>query len=169
MTRVYLSVGSNIEKEKYIRHGVQQLAMRYAPLTLSKVYESHAIGFEGDNFYNLVVALDTEDTLEHISAALAEIEQRNGRVRNGVHFGARTLDIDLLLYGDLVVNNKSHHIPRPEIDEYACILRPLAEIAPDARHPKTGITYREMWQRRAAKNDDLRVVDMHLPESGATG
>ena len=168
MTRVYLSIGSNIEKEKYIRHGVQCVAMRYAPLTLSKVYESPAIGFKGDNFYNLVVALDTEDTLEQISAVLAEIEQRNGRVRNGTRFGARTLDIDLLLYGDLVVSNKLHHIPRPEIDEYACILRPLAEIAPDARHPKTGITYREMWQRRAAKNDDLRVVDMHLPESGAT-
>ena len=166
MTRVYLSIGSNIEKEKYIRHGVRQLAMRYATLTLSQVYESPAIGFEGDNFYNLVIALDTEDTLEQISAALAEIEQRNGRVRNGAHFEARTLDIDLLLYGDLVVSNKLHHIPRPEIDEYACILRPLAEIAPDARHPKTGITYHEMWQRRAAKNDYLKRVDMNLSEDG---
>ena len=169
MTRVYLSIGSNIEKEKYIRRGIQCVAAQYAPLTLSKVYESRAIGFEGDNFYNLVVALDTHDTLEQISAALAEIEQQNGRVRTDARFGARTLDIDLLLYGDLVVSNKLHHIPRPEIDEYACILRPLAEIAPDARHPKTGITYRDMWRVRAAKNDDLRVVDMPLPEGGAPG
>ena len=160
MPRVYVSIGSNIEKERYIRQGLQQLQQHYAPLTLSTVYKSRAIGFEGDDFYNLVAGFDTQDSLAHINAVLADIEQRCGRIRNGVRFGPRTLDLDILLYGDLVLNDGTHQLPRGEVNDYACVLRPLAEIAPDERHPITHITYREMWQRFSDTTQPLIPVDM---------
>lgn len=162
MPRVYVSIGSNTEKDRHIRQGVQELAAHYAPLTLSTVYESRAIGFEGDDFYNLVVGFDTQDTPKQISTVLAGIEQRCGRVRNGVRFGPRTLDLDILLYGELVLHDGTYQLPRTEIDEYACVLRPLAEIAPNERHPETGITYRDMWRRFSDATQPLVPVDLAL-------
>lgn len=162
MPRVYVSIGSNIDKDQHIRQGVQELATHYAPLTLSTVYESHAIGFEGDDFYNLVAGFDTQDTLAQLSTVLAGIEQRCGRVHNGVRFGPRTLDLDILLYGDLVLQDGTHQLPRTEIDEYACVLCPLAEIAPQERHPVTGITYQEMWRRFSDAAQPLVPVDLAL-------
>jgi 2-amino-4-hydroxy-6-hydroxymethyldihydropteridine diphosphokinase len=169
MPTVYVSIGSNIEKEENIRRGVHELAAHYAPLTLSKVYKSRAIGFNGDDFYNLVAAFDTRDTLEQVSAVLAAIEQHAGRVRNGVRFGPRTLDMDIVLYGDLVYHDATHHLPRSEIDDYACVLQPLAEIAPGERHPETGVTYRDMWRGLASKSEPLRVVDLALDDEAAAG
>jgi 2-amino-4-hydroxy-6-hydroxymethyldihydropteridine diphosphokinase len=162
MPRVYVSIGSNIGKDQHIRQGVRELAAHYAPLTLSTVYESRAIGFEGDDFYNLVVGFDTHETLTQISTVLAGIEQHCGRVRNGVRFSPRTLDLDILLYGDLVLHDGAHPLPRGEIDEYACVLCPLAEIAPHERHPVTGITYRDMWRRFGDTTQPLIPVDLAL-------
>ncbi len=162
MPRVYISIGSNIDKDQHIRQGVQELAAHYAPLTLSTVYESRAIGFEGDDFYNLVAGFDTQDTPAQLGAVLAGIEQRSGRVRNGVRFAPRTLDLDILLYGDLVQHDGTHQLPRGEIDEYACVLCPLAEIAPNERHPETGITYRDMWRRFSDATQPLVPVDLTL-------
>ena len=162
MPRVYLSIGSNIEKEKHIRAGLRELAAHYSPLTLSNVYESEAIGFDGDNFYNLVAAFDTRENLDTLCATLHGIEQRCGRVRNGVRFGPRTLDLDVLLYGDQVLRDAAHTIPHTDIGNYACVLQPLAEIAPDERHPETGITYREMWKRLATDGQQLTRVDLPM-------
>ncbi len=164
MPRVYVSIGSNIEKERHIRQGLQQLAEHYAPLTLSTVYQSRAIGFEGDDFYNLVAGFDTQDSLAQIHVVLTDIEQRSGRVRNGVRFGPRTLDLDILLYGKRVLNDGTHQLPRGEIDEYACVLRPLAEIAPDEHHPITHITYHDMWRRFRDATQPLIPVDMSFDQ-----
>ena len=161
MPRVYLSIGSNIEKEKHIRAGLRELAARYSPLTLSNVYESEAIGFEGDNFYNLVAGFDTGESLDVLCATLHAIEQRCGRVRNGVRFGPRTLDLDVLLYGDQILHDAAHNIPHSDIGNYACILQPLAEIAPDEHHPETGATYREMLKHLAT--DGQRLIKVDLP------
>ena len=160
MPRVYVSIGSNVDKDLRIRQGVQELSAHYAPLTLSTVYASRAIGFEGDDFYNLVAGFDTQDTLEQVNAVMADIEQRSGRVRNGVRFGPRTLDLDILLYGDVVQHDGTHSLPRTEIEEYACVLCPLAEIAPQERHPETGITYRDMWRRFSDATQPLVPVDL---------
>lgn len=162
MPRVYVSLGSNIEKDKHIRKAVQALAARYAPLTLSTVYESPAIGFEGDPFYNLVTGFDTQDSLVQIRSVLADIEQQCDRVRNGVRFGPRTLDLDILLYGELVRQDATYQLPRPEIGEYAYVLRPLAEIAPLERHPETGISYGEMWRRFSDAAQPLVPVDVRF-------
>lgn len=147
MTRLYVSIGSNIERDSNIRAAVQALRKRFGALTLSQVYESQPIGFEGANFYNLVAALDTDESPEAVNEILHDIERRLGRERGAARFTSRTIDLDLLLYGDLVRHDAEMQIPRPEITGYACVLRPLAEIAPRLTHPETGLTYAEMWMK----------------------
>jgi len=147
MARVYVSIGSNIEREQNIRAAVQALRDRFGALTLSQVYENQPIGFEGENFYNLVAAFDTDKTPEAVSAILHDIEQRRGRKRGPSRFTSRTIDLDLLLYNDLIREQATLRLPRREIDEYACVLRPLAELAPEARHPRSGETFATLWAR----------------------
>lgn len=145
MARVYVSIGSNIDRDASIRGGVAALADRFGPLTLSSVYESEAVGFEGDNFYNLVAVFDSDEPVEAIAAALRQIEDEHGRVRSGPRFSSRTLDLDLLLYDDLVLKSNGIEIPRDEILTNAFVLWPLAEVAPEQRHPETGQSFAELW------------------------
>jgi len=162
MPRVYVGIGSNIERDKNIRAGVVALDRQYGPLVLSSVYESHAYGFEGDNFYNLVAGFDTDDTIEQVADNLRRIEFEFGRQRNEQRFISRTLDLDLLLYGDQVRHDE-HDVPRQDITRYAFVLCPLAEIAGSARHPEKGDTYAEMWQSFNRDNQSLWIVDYDLP------
>jgi len=162
MARVYVSIGSNIEREQNIRAAVQALRDRFGALTLSQVYENQPIGFEGENFYNLVAAFDTDKTPEAVSAILHDIEQRRGRKRGPSRFTSRTIDLDLLLYNDLIREQVTLHLPRREIDEYACVLRPLAELAPEARHPRSGETFATLWARFDQTAQPLTPVMLEL-------
>jgi 2-amino-4-hydroxy-6-hydroxymethyldihydropteridine diphosphokinase len=145
MARVYLSIGSNIEREKNIRGGVADLERVFGEVILSRVYESESVGFEGDNFYNLVAAIETEMPVEEVSRVLHQIEAEHGRTREGPRFSSRTLDIDLLTYDDLVTNDNGLQLPRDEITKNAFVLWPLAEIAPEEQHPLLKQSYAEMW------------------------
>jgi 2-amino-4-hydroxy-6-hydroxymethyldihydropteridine pyrophosphokinase len=145
MARVYVSIGSNIGREQNIRAGVAELRARFGTLILSSVYESEAVGFDGDSFYNLVAGFDTALAPQQVAEALRVIEEAHGRVRNGPRFSSRTLDIDLLLYDDLILHEGKLEIPRDEITKNAFVLWPLAEIAPQLKHPQQGVTYGELW------------------------
>jgi 2-amino-4-hydroxy-6-hydroxymethyldihydropteridine diphosphokinase len=162
MARVYVGIGSNVERERNVRAAVAALRDRFGPVQLSRVYENRPIGFDGDDFYNLVAGFDSSDAPEAIVAALHAIEQRQGRTRSGSRFGPRTLDLDLLLYDDLVRNDTQLRLPRDEIREYACVLRPLAELAPDTRHPETGETFTQMWARFPQSRQPLVPVEIDL-------
>lgn len=164
MARVYVGIGSNIEREPNIRAAVQALRDRFGTLTLSSVYENRPIGFEGENFYNLVTAFDTDESPEAVAAILHGIEQRLGRKRESSRFCSRTIDLDLLLYGDLVRHDAELRVPRPEITEYACVLRPLAELAPGLNHPETGLSYAEMWKRFSNRAQSLTRVNLPLQD-----
>ena len=159
MPRVFVSIGSNIDRENSIRGAVRELAAHYAPLTLSPVYESKAHGFEGDNFYNLVAGFDTAEPIERIKETLSHIESRFGRNRRENRFSARTLDLDLLLYDDIVRHDSRVNLPHPDIRRYAFVLRPLAEIAPDLRHPETGLICARMWQQFAKTKQEIWAVE----------
>lgn len=159
MPRVYIGIGSNIDRENSIRGGVRELAAHYGPLTLSPVYESKALGFEGDNFFNLVAGFDSAESVERIKQVLAEIESRLGRVRGGERYSARALDLDLLLYGDMVQHDGQVDLPHPDIRRYAFVLCPLADIAPDWRHPETGLTCAEMWQQFDTGKQEMWKAD----------
>jgi 2-amino-4-hydroxy-6-hydroxymethyldihydropteridine diphosphokinase len=164
VVRVYVSIGSNIEREPNIRVAVRALGERFGALTLSRVYESRPIGFEGENFYNLVAAFDTDLSPETVIANLHDIERQLGRERGASRFSSRTIDLDLLLYGDLVRRDAELRVPRPEITEYACVLRPLAELAPGLIHPETGLTCAEMWTKFDSRTQPLTRVNLPLQD-----
>ncbi len=146
MTRAYVSIGSNLDPERNVRGALTALRQGFGPLAESTVYESEPVGFDGPNFYNLVVGFETTDDLDTVVRKLADIEHAFGRRRDGGD-GSRTLDLDLLLFGELVRHDDGLDLPRPDIQAYAFVLRPLAELAPDMRHPETGRTFGDMWAR----------------------
>ncbi len=142
----YISIGSNIDKEKHIPASIKALTGLYGRLTLSSIYESESMGFTGDAFYNLVAAFESNLDIKKIVDQLRQIELDNGRNRDCKKFSARTLDLDLVLYGDVIINEGRIQIPRDEIEKYAFVLEPLAEIAGHLRHPVTQMRYAELWE-----------------------
>ncbi len=147
MARVFLSVGSNIRREQYVRSGLDALSEAFGELSVSSVYESEAVGFRGDAFYNLVVGLDTALPLTALYQQLRAIEHDHDRRRDAVKFSSRTLDIDILTYDDFVGGFEGGSLPRGEITENAFVLWPLAELEPQRRHPQLNISYGQLWQQ----------------------
>ena len=102
------------------------------------------MGFEGDDFLNLVFGFRTAESPEAVVAELERLHRLAGRVRGSERFAPRTLDLDLLLYGDAILAGEIR-VPREDILKYAFVLGPLAELAPDLKHPVTGQTMAELW------------------------
>ena len=142
---IYISVGSNVDKEKHTKAGLQGMYQAFGELTLSSVFESESVGFEGNNFYNLVVKASTILSIEEVCFVLKQIEQDNKRQRGEQKFAPRTLDLDLLLY-DCQITSQPTELPRPEVLYNAFVLKPLAEVAADEVHPVVNKTYANLWQ-----------------------
>lgn len=147
--RAFVSVGSNLAPERHVPSALEAMAARFGPLAASTVYRCPAEGFEGPDFHNLAVAFDTDEQPEAVVAALRAIEDAHGRRREGARFASRTLDLDLVLYGEAVVDRPGLRLPRDEVLRYAFVLRPLAELAPALRHPVAGRTLGELWAEMA--------------------
>lgn len=145
MAVVYLSIGSNIDRKVHVSRCIEALREQFGLIECSTVYESEAVGFSGENFYNLVVALNTPLAVGELSKVLRDIENANGRDRQSPKFSARTLDIDILTYDELVGDIEGVQLPRAEILHNAFVLRPLAELAPQAVHPVNGKPYKQLW------------------------
>ena len=160
MPRVYVGIGSNIEPGKNIRKGIRALQERFGALVISPVYESEPVGFTGDNFYNLVAGFDSHETCEAVAAALYEIEAGFGRSRDNVRLLPRTLDLDLLLYGDQVIETGDMQLPRTDILDYAFVLKPLADLAGDQLHPVAGRSYRDLWRSFDRSGQNLWRVEL---------
>ena len=146
MTTVYISIGSNIDREKHIRAGVNALKEYFNHLILSNVYESAAMGFDGDPFLNLVAAFETNMKAKQVDLILDDIERAYGRTSGQKKFSSRTLDLDLILFGNYISEDPDLSIPREEVIQFAFMLEPLAEIAGDLHHPVLNKTYSELWQ-----------------------
>ena len=145
MARVFVSVGSNVEREKNVAGALEALQAEYTSLEKSRIYETKAVGFDGDPFYNLVVAFDTRQSPQEVADVLRRVEDAHGRSREGGKFTSRTLDLDLLLYDDLILDEDGLRLPRKEILEYAFVLKPLAEIAGEMKHPVNGFSFAALW------------------------
>ncbi len=160
MTKVYLGLGSNVEPARNLRLGIRELSRRYGALELSNIYRSKAVGFAGEDFLNLVAGLQTECSPEEIHASIEELHALANRRRGESRFSPRTLDIDLLLYGDRVIDAGPIRIPRADVLKYSFVLGPLAEIAPNFVHPRTGRTIAAHWAEFDKNSHPLVPADI---------
>jgi len=156
MAAVFLGLGSNVSPEENLRLAVRELRTRYGDLTLSAVYQSSAVGFAGADFLNLVVRLQTRHSPLDICNEIELIHNLAGRIRGSDKWESRPLDIDLLLYNDLVQDERPVRVPRVDILQFSFVLRPLAELVPDRVHPVTGKTYHEHWKEFDAESHPLK-------------
>lgn len=143
---VYISIGSNIDRERCVRASLDALSDWFGELDISPVYESEAVGFDGSPFLNLVVGVQTNLSVGELSRYFKQLEAENGRRREAPKFSARTLDLDILTYGEAVGRMDGVELPRGEILKNAFVLRPLADIAPGVKHPVCRKSYLELWQ-----------------------
>ncbi|RDV28053.1 2-amino-4-hydroxy-6-hydroxymethyldihydropteridine diphosphokinase [Alteromonas aestuariivivens] len=141
---ILISVGSNIERSKHVRLARLALELHFESVKCSSVYESEAVGFHGEAFYNLVVEAQTSLSVEKVCEILKQIEAQNGRRKSDKKFSSRTLDLDLLTY-DCAVIEQPVVLPREEILTNAFVLWPLAELVPNNIHPIVKQTYRDLW------------------------
>lgn len=142
---VYIGLGSNIDRENNIMQAVSEMRKVFGELVLSPVYESEAVGFEGDKFLNLVARFETNRSVRNVVQELHGIEDRQGRDRTLPRFSHRCIDLDILTYNDLEIDEPGLQIPRNEILENAFVLRPLQDIAAEALHPVLKQSYRQLW------------------------
>jgi len=157
MGRAYLSLGSNIDAQRWLGAAVAELRERFGRLDVSPVYRSAAVGFDGPDFLNLAVGLDSDLGPSELNDWLHALEDRNGRVRGGDRYASRTLDVDIVLYDDLVLTGESHlELPRGEL-RHAFVLKPMADIAPEMRHPVNGRTMAELWNAFPVGSEPLSV------------
>ena len=164
--RCWISVGSNVERERSIRGAVADLRETFGRLILSPVYETPAVGFDGESFLNLVAGFDSDRPVADIDTRLHAIEDAHGRVRGPDKFAPRTLDLDLLTWGDAVGVFDGVELPRDEILKYGFVLGPLAEVAPDERHPATGRRYADLWAELSPAMEPLRPCALVLDDGG---
>ena len=159
---VYIGAGSNIEPARHLRMAIAGLRDRFGPLALSGIYRNPAEGFEGEDFLNLVIRISTLDSPRAIVDTVELLHERAGRERGSNPFSPRTLDLDLLMYGDRIIDEGKVRIPREDITEYAFVLGPMAEMAPDLEHPVTGRSMIEMWRSFSGDKTQLKRLRLNL-------
>jgi 2-amino-4-hydroxy-6-hydroxymethyldihydropteridine diphosphokinase len=160
MARVYLSLGSNTEPQRYLRAALDELRSHFGAIEVSPAYRSKSVGFDGADFVNLAVGLDTTLAPEALNDWLHALEDRHGRRRDVPRFSDRTLDIDIVLYDDLVLQGKGHlDIPRKEL-KHAFVLRPITDIAPDLRHPVSGLSMAALWAAFPVSSEPLTLESL---------
>jgi 2-amino-4-hydroxy-6-hydroxymethyldihydropteridine diphosphokinase len=147
---VYISAGSNINPVENLRFACQELERLFGVLVMSSVYRSPAFGFNGDDFLNMAVSFKTDLGWQEVVSELSQVERAAGRERKDLKYSSRKLDLDLLLYGDLVVDQPDVRLPRNDLIDFAFVLRPMAEIAPDLQHPESGTTLQVLWDEFSA-------------------
>jgi 2-amino-4-hydroxy-6-hydroxymethyldihydropteridine diphosphokinase len=151
MTRVYLSLGSNVDPENNLRAAVAELRARFGDVDVSPAYRFPAVGFDGPDFLNLAVGVDTAMSAVMLNEWLHDLEDRHGRRRDVPRFSNRTLDVDIVLYGDDVVRGPGNlAVPREELMQ-TFVMQPLADIAHDAMHPVLRRSIGDLWRSGAAQ------------------
>jgi len=144
---VYVAAGSNVAPEENLARAIAELERQFPGTRFSRAYRNRAVGFSGDDFINLVAGFDTELPLSEVLTRLHAIETLCGRPRGAPRWAPRSMDLDVLLYGDLVCTEAAVKLPRPDLLKRAYMLGPLAELAPEVRHPTERLTIGELWQR----------------------
>ena len=160
--RIFVGIGSNIDREKNIKSCVSILKDVYGDMMISPVYETESMGFDGPNFYNLVSCFETNQIVYELKNTLNEIENDHGRHFNETKLSSRTLDIDILYYDDLVLSDDKIQIPRKEICEYDFVLKPLVDLVPDFIHPTRNISHKDMMNNIKIKKQIISTINIDL-------
>jgi 2-amino-4-hydroxy-6-hydroxymethyldihydropteridine diphosphokinase len=147
MTDVYVAAGSNVRPRASLREALRLLAHEFPDLAASRAYSNPAVGFQGDDFINLVVRFTTDLPPEALLERLKAIERVSGREPGSPKWGPRTLDLDLLLHGDAIGRVAGKQLPHPDLLTRAWVLGPLAELAPGLVHPVAGQRIDRLWDR----------------------
>lgn len=162
MAQIYISLGSNIDREHHTKQGLISIASKFElafeQLALSSLFECEAVGFDGPIFYNMVIGIKCNHSVEEVASILREIEFSHGRDHNAKKFSPRTLDLDLLLYDNLIIDQPAQ-LPRDEITKNAFVLWPLSQIAPTLNHPILKQSYQELWQAYNKSSQQLSIVE----------
>ncbi len=145
MPRVFVAAGSNIEPELNLGLASHHLSRAYPDIRFSPWYRNQAAGFAGEDFINFAVAFSTEQRVHEVIAKLRAIEELCGRPRGAAKWAPRSMDLDVLLFGDLVAPDLK--LPRPDLLKRAYMLGPLADLAPEVVHPTAGATIGTLWEQ----------------------
>lgn len=174
MRTAYIGMGANLPScagppEATLAAAVERLAALGRLVAKSSLYSTEPVGFsEQPQFVNAVVALETEASARQVLEALTRIEKEFGRDRaNAIPNGPRTLDLDILLFGDSVIDEPGLKVPHPRLAERAFVLVPLNEIAPEAVEPRTRRAIRELLQSFSARAGETSNVTHKVEKIGA--
>lgn len=167
MATACLSLGSNIDPERHIALAFAALRQRFGDIRASAAYRTPAVGFDGADFVNAAAVVESDLDVLALNAWLHALEDAHGRDRSGPRFGDRTLDIDIVLFDDLVCSGPGNlRLPRGEL-RHAFVLRPLAEIAPDIVEPVAGRTLAALWAESPERDVVMREVALPGPAAAA--
>ncbi|MDX2418814.1 MAG: 2-amino-4-hydroxy-6-hydroxymethyldihydropteridine diphosphokinase [Xanthomonadales bacterium] len=158
MSTAWLGLGSNVNADTHIRAGICELEKDFKNVSLSPVYSSTAVGFDGDDFINLVARVETQMQPLELREYLRKLEDRFGRKRNVAKFSDRSLDIDILLYDDLVLLSPVLEIPRAEILKFSHVLKPLMDLEPDLIHPAERRSMADIWASSGMDDSCLHLL-----------
>jgi 2-amino-4-hydroxy-6-hydroxymethyldihydropteridine diphosphokinase len=167
-TSVYVAAGSNVDPLANLRRALDVLHRYFAPVVVSRAYANAAVGFEGDDFINLVVGFETRLGVHEVIERLHEAEAACGRERNAPKWAPRAMDLDILLYGDLQCDEPGLKLPRPDLLKRPYMLGPAAEIAPNVVHPTVRRTLAELWRdmRETQAAHAMRPVELDWSPGG---
>lgn len=165
MTEVYVAAGSNIDPVVHLRRALDELRRIYPRLVVSPAYRNKAVGFEGEDFINLVIGFSTQQPVTRVREQLQRVEKLCGRPDAAPKWAARSMDLDILLYGDLLSNEPGLVIPRPDLLRRSYMLKPMADIAPDVLHPLAQKTMLELWEAFDSAGHEMVEVPLTNPHS----
>lgn len=163
MTSVYVAAGSNVEPEKNLARACQEFARSWTGVRYSHAYRNKAVGFDGPDFLNMVIAFHTTEPIEPVIVRLREIESLCGRPRNAPKWASRSMDLDILLFGARIEKTANYTLPRPDLLKRPYMLGPMAEIAPGVQHPTEGKTIGELWAQFDRAGHEMVPVSIVLP------
>lgn len=162
MSEAFVAIGSNVEPEEHLRGAAQALRQRFAGVRFSACYRNPAVGFDGGDFLNAVVALQTSLSIPALVVELRAIERLCGRGPQDPKWGPRAIDLDLLLYDEVVCSGAGYTLPRPDLTRRAYMLGPLAQLAPERVYPPAGPTIAELWAGFPRAQALLQPVELDL-------